>query len=62
MVCRERDQSKDQVVGQMAILFYDSELYAHLEEIRQKSSAALEKASAEKKKRIFIVDKFPENT
>ena len=60
----KHETASKEVIGQMAMLFDEPELYAHLEEIEQESAAAApEKASSEKKKkRVFIFDKLPENT
>lgn len=58
----KHETASEEVIGQMAMLFDEPELYAHLEEIEQESVAAPEKTSAEKKKkRAFILDKLPEN-
>ena len=57
------ESASEEVIGQMALLFDEAEVYAHLEEIQQKATTAPEKKSAaEKKKRAFVLDKLPENT
>ena len=57
------ETASEEVIGQMALLFDEPEVYAHLEEIQQESVTAPEKKpDAEKKKRAFILDKLPENT
>ena len=50
----------DEVIGQMAILFNEPEAYAHLEETGE-TAAAVPEQKPEKKKRIFVLDKLPEN-
>ena len=50
----------DEVIGQMAILFNEPEAYAHLEETGE-TAAAVPEQKPEKKKRVFVLDKLPEN-
>lgn len=55
-------EGSEEVIGQMAMLFDEPEVYAHLEEMQLESVKAPEqKPAAEKKKRAFILDKLPEN-
>jgi hypothetical protein len=58
----KHETASEEVIGQMAMLFDEPEVYAHLEEIQQESvTAPQQKPAAEKKKRAFILDKLPEN-
>ena len=58
----KHETASEEVIGQMALLFDEPEVYAHLEEIQQESVTAPEKKpDTEKKKRAFILDKLPEN-
>ena len=56
----KHESSSEEVVGQMSLLFDEPEVYAHLEEIRQEEQAEEQKSSG-KKKRVFVLDKLPEN-
>ena len=56
----KHETASDEVIGQMAILFNEPEVYAHLEEVEQETAAAPEQKTA-KKKRVFVLDKLPEN-
>ena len=56
----KHETASEEVIGQLSMLFDESEVYAHLEEIQQETTTAPEIKSA-KKKRAFVLDKLPEN-
>ena len=55
------ESASEEVIGQMAMLFDEPEVYAHLEEIQQEAPKAPEQNSS-RKKRAFVLDKLPEST
>ena len=55
----KHESASDEVIGQMALLFDEPELYAHLEEIQQKETKVPEQKP--KKKRAFVLDELPAN-
>lgn len=56
----KHEAASEEVIGQMAMLFDEPEVYAHLEEIQEEKPKAPEQKSS--KKRTFVLDKLPENT
>ena len=57
----KHESASEEVIGQMALLFDEAEVYAHLEELEQEQRKAPERKPAEKKKRVFMLDTLPEN-
>lgn len=57
----KHESAAEEVIGQMAMLFDEPEVYAHLEEIQQEAPKAPEQNSS-RKKRAFVLDKLPEST
>ena len=57
----KHETASEAVLGQMAMLFDEPEVYAHLEELEQKTLTAPEQHSGEKKKRVFVLNRLPEN-
>ena len=57
----KHESASEEVIGQMALLFDEAEVYAHLEELEQEQRKAPERKAAEKKKRVFMLDTLPEN-
>jgi transposase len=55
------ETASEEVIGQMALLFDEPEVYAHLEEIQEETVTVPEQKPTEKKKRVFVLDKLPEN-
>ena len=55
------ESASEEVIGQMALLFDEAEVYAHLEEQEQEQRKTPERKPAEKKTRVFMLDKLPEN-
>lgn len=58
----KHETASDEVIGQMAMLFDEPEVYAHLEEIRKQTTpvAAYERSAREEK--VFLLDRLPEDT
>lgn len=57
----KHESASEEVIGQMALLFDEAEVYVHLEELEQEQRKAPERKPAEKKKRVFMLDTLPEN-
>ncbi|MBP5168533.1 MAG: IS66 family transposase [Oscillospiraceae bacterium] len=56
------ETASEEVIGQMSMLFDEPEVYAHLEEIQQETAKVPEQKPQSKSKRVFMLDKLPENT
>ena len=57
----KHESASEEVIGQMALLFDEAEVYAHLEELEQEQRKTPERKPSEKKKRVFMLDTLPEN-
>ena len=56
----KRETASDEVIGQM-MLFDEPEVYAYLEEFRNRRTTVAEHERALKKERVFLLDKLPSN-
>ena len=57
----KHESASEEVIGQMSILFNEPEVYAYLEEIKQAAASTSEQKPKEKKERVFMLDKLPDN-
>ena len=58
----KHESASEEVIGQMAILFNEPEVYAYLEEIKQAGTATPEQKPKKKAERVFMLDKLPKGT
>jgi transposase len=58
----KHESASEEVIGQMAMLFDEPEVYAYLEEIQQEETKVPERKPQDKSKRVLMLDKLPENT
>ncbi len=57
----KHETASEEVIGQMSLLFDEPEVYAHLEEIQQEEIKVPEQKAEKKTKRVFVLDKLPED-